>query len=95
MYYFIDRKLTIIRKDKMQIFWIFIITCIDASSFSQTSSKNTPQINMFGSQMKWAKFLSANLPKVEETGQNNEKEKEEVILSIFTHVAPLFEWLTL
>ena len=50
---------------------------------------------MFGSQMKWAKFLSANLPKVEETCQNNEKEKEEVILYIFVHVAPLFEWLTL
>ena len=29
-----------------------------------------------GSQMKWAKFLSANLPKVDETNQN-EEEKEE------------------
>ena len=31
---------------------------------------------MLGSQMKWAKFLSANLPKVDETNQNKEEIEE-------------------
>ena len=35
---------------------------------------------MFGSQMKWAKFLSANLPKVDETNQSEEEVKEEELV---------------
>ena len=37
--------------------------------------------------MKWAKFLSANLPKVDETNQSEEEEKED---ELFTEVFCLF-----
>ena len=44
---------------------------------------------MLGSQMKWAKFLSANLPKVEETNQNKE-EKEELNEEVYKFKNTIF-----
>ena len=74
VHYFIDR---IDKHHERQnaIFEYSWITCID-TLIIETSIITLHEEGMLGSQMKWAKFLSANLPKVDETNQN-EEEKEE------------------
>ncbi len=51
---------------------------------------------MFGSQKKWAKFLSANLPKVDETSQSEEEKEELLVTEVYCLFmsSRSFEWLT-